>query len=152
MVTHLPAGDCAAFVGLLSSAKGLPVALASDKQAIAPGCAWLAPPDYHLMVETVEHFSLSVDAPVNFVRPSIDVLFESAAEVFGPQVIALTLSSSSSDGARGMSRVKARGGLTIAMAAASCEHRTLTEAVLARVDVDYCAELDEITALLQSVG
>ena len=114
------------------------------------GRAWLAPADYHLLIESRERFALSVDPPVNFVRPSIDVLFETAAEVFGKQLIALTLSGASSDGARGMGKVRQRGGMTIALAAADCAQSTLTNAVLERVEVDYCVGLDEIIALLQA--
>ena len=88
---------------------------------------------------------------MNFVRPSIDVLFESAAQAFGKRLIALTLSGASSDGARGMASVRQGGGLTIALTADACDHRTLADAVARHVEVDYCVGLDEIITLLLSL-
>ncbi|SBT05311.1 CheB methylesterase [Candidatus Accumulibacter aalborgensis] len=152
MVAHLPAGTGAGFTALLASAGGLPPAFASDKQAIVPGHAWVGPADYHLLIENGKRFALSVDPQVNFVRPSIDVLFESAAQAFGKRLIALTLSGASSDGARGMASVRQGGGLTIALTADACDHRTLADAVARHVEVDYCVGLDEIITLLRAVG
>ncbi|MBZ0231460.1 MAG: chemotaxis protein CheB, partial [Deltaproteobacteria bacterium] len=74
---------------------------AEDKEPLAPGTIYVAPPDYHLLVERAGTLALSVDPPVNFSRPSIDVLFESAADAFGPGVAALVLSGSNHDGDAG---------------------------------------------------
>ncbi len=150
-VAHLPPGSGAGFTALFASAGALPTAFAVDKEAIRPGRACFAPADYHLLIENGERFALSVDQPVNFVRPSIDVLFESAAEVYGKRLIALTLSGASSDGAKGMAAVRKRGGMTIALAPDECVRSSLTDAVLKLVDVDYCVGIDEIIALLQGV-
>jgi two-component system chemotaxis response regulator CheB len=150
LVAHLPPEE-SALAEMLDVSSQLPVAVAVDKAPIRPGTVTLAPPDYHLLVENCEYFALSVDAPVMAVRPSIDVLFESAAEVFETGLIAVTLSGANSDGAHGMERVHALGGMTIALSPLKAEFRTLPEAVVNTVDVDYIANIEEIVALLLSV-
>lgn len=151
VVCHLPAGEDSALAELLDDASPLPVVVASDKMPIMPGRVHVAPPNYHLLVESRELFALSVDAPVMSVRPSIDVLFETAAEVFEQGVIAVTLSGANSDGAQGMARVHELGGMTITLSPLKAEFRTLPEAVVNRTDVDYIASMDEIIALLCAV-
>ncbi|GAB1393705.1 chemotaxis protein CheB [Rhodocyclaceae bacterium] len=150
LVAHLPPGE-SVLAELLDTTAALPVKLATDKAPIRPGTVLLAPPDYHLLVENRERFALSVDAPVMAVRPSIDVLFESAAEVFEDALIAVTLSGANSDGARGMARVHALGGMTIALSPLKTEFLALPEAVVNTVEVDYIASMEEIVALLLSV-
>lgn len=150
-VCHLPAGEVSALADVLNDASRLPVVMVGDKMPIRPGRVHVAPPDYHLLVESRDRFSLSVDAPVMSVRPSIDVLFDSAAEVFEAGLIAVTLSGANSDGAEGMARVHELGGMTIALSPLKAEFRTLPEAVVNTADVDYIASMDEIVALLCSV-
>lgn len=151
LVAHLPAGEESALAELLGGNTRLPVIMATDKMPLRPGRVYVAPPDYHLLVENRERLALSVDAPVMSVRPSIDVLFDSAAEVFERDLIAVVLSGANSDGARGMARVHELGGMTIALSPLKAEFRTLPEAVVNNVDVDYIASLDEIIALVRSV-
>ncbi|MHB2020836.1 MAG: chemotaxis protein CheB, partial [Candidatus Xenobia bacterium] len=90
----------------------MPVEEARDKDALVAGCVRVAPPDYHLLVDR-EGFALSTEGPVQFARPSVDVLFDSAAAVLGPLVVAVVLSGYNRDGAEGAARVKARGGVVI---------------------------------------
>jgi two-component system chemotaxis response regulator CheB len=151
MVVHLPADEESTISELFSVDARLPVLMASDKMSIAPGRVLVAPAGYHLLVEDETQLALSVDPPVMSVRPSIDVLFESAAEVFGETLIAVVLSGANSDGAHGMARVKALGGMTIALSPLKTPFRTLPDAVVNAVDVDYIADIDEIVALLLSV-
>jgi two-component system chemotaxis response regulator CheB len=151
VVCHLPAGEVSVLADVLNDTSRLPVVMASDKMPIQPGRVHVAPPDYHLLVESRERFSLSVDAPVMSVRPSINVLFESAAEVFEAGMIAVTLSGANSDGAEGMARVHDLGGMTIALSPLKAEFRALPEAVVNTADVDYISNIDEIIALLCSV-
>ncbi len=107
------AGDELAFV--LGEACALPVREAEDKAAIEPGALFIAPPGYHLMVED-DHFALSTEDPVGWARPSIDVLFETAAETFGPRLIAVVLSGTGEDGAAGLAEVERHGGTAIVQA------------------------------------
>ncbi len=85
-----------------------------DKEPVLPGIVYVAPAGYHLLVEKDHHFALSVDDPVCYSRPSIDVLFESAAQAYGHNLIAVILTGANSDGTRGMAAVKSNGGYTIA--------------------------------------
>jgi two-component system chemotaxis response regulator CheB len=125
----------------------LPVADAEDKQPIAPGRVYLAPPDYHLLVEPGA-FSLSVDAPVLFSRPSIDVLFESAADAYGERATGVLLTGANADGAAGLARIRARGGLTIVQDPAGAAQPAMPEAAIAAGGAQRVLALDEIAPLL----
>lgn len=155
IVAHLTAGHESCLAELLDDIAQLPVGNAQDKEAIVAGRVYLAPPDYHLLVEknaqATPSFALSVDAPVKSVRPSIDVLFESAAEAYESALIALLLCGANSDGAAGMAYVKKLGGLSIVLDPQHCEFSTMPSAVIERVNVDYVASMDEIISLLRSV-
>ncbi len=100
-------------VPVLQLNSALPIFEVEDKMPIEPARVFLCPPDYHLMFDA-ECFSLSTDDLVNFARPSIDVMFESAAEWYHDRVIAIVLTGASSDGAAGAVRVQTAGGLVIA--------------------------------------
>lgn len=109
-VLHLPRDRSSRIAEVLAPYCALPVREAEDKQPLQPGTVTFAPPDYHLLVEDAGSLALSVDAPVLFSRPAIDPLFESAAAVFGAQVLALLLTGASSDGSEGVAAVLAAGG------------------------------------------
>ena len=87
-----------------------------DKEPLRPGAIYVAPPNYHLLIERGGTLSLSIDQPVNFSRPSIDVLFESAAHAFGAAVAAVVLSGSSADGALGLAAIARGGGAAVVQA------------------------------------
>jgi two-component system chemotaxis response regulator CheB len=97
---------------ILAGHSALPVSDAEDKQQLEPGHVYLAPADYHVLVER-DHLTLTLDEPVNYSRPSIDVLFESAAAAFGKDVVAVLLTGLGRDGAAGIAHVRAAGGQTI---------------------------------------
>ena len=120
---------------------------AADKQRIEPGTVYLAPPAYHLLVEG-DHFTLTTDAPVRYARPSIDVLFESAADAFGPTVVAVILTGANDDGAAGLAAVKRRGGVAIVQEPEGAERRAMPDAALAAVRPDAILPLDEIGPFL----
>lgn len=151
LVAHLPPSPAGGLVELLRQATPLPVTLAYDKAPIEIGHVYIAPPDYHLLIERHQRFALSVDPPVKSVRPSIDVLLHSAAEVYEKQLIAVILSGANSDGADGMAQVKALGGVTIVLDPLQAEFSVMPAAVIEAVDVDYVASLEEIISLLQTV-
>jgi two-component system, chemotaxis family, protein-glutamate methylesterase/glutaminase len=92
---------------------GLPCVTVEDKMPAAPGAIYFAPAGYHLLTERTGHFALSVDAPVNYSRPSIDVLFESVAEAYGARAAALVLTGANDDGAQGLRTIGNRGGITL---------------------------------------
>jgi len=132
---------------LLNGRSSLPVVEPDDKERIEPGHVYLAPPNYHLIVED-GFFSLSLDAPVLFARPSIDVLFESVADSYGPSAVAVMLTSSNEDGALGAQAVKAAGGRIIVQDPASAKAPEAPRAVLAAVTVDRVLPLEKIAGFL----
>lgn len=110
VVVHLPADRKSLMAGLLQESCRLAVREAEDKEAIEPGAVYLAPPDYHLLIEPDRRLSLSGEEPVLFSRPSIDVMFETAAEAYGPGLVGVVLTGANSDGARGLRAILAAGG------------------------------------------
>ncbi len=133
--------------GLLQRYSALPVADAEDKEPIMAGRVYVAPVGYHLMVESGS-LALSTEAPVWFARPSIDVLFESAADTYAAGVIAVALTSSSPDGADGLVWVKQRGGVVVIQDPSSAESPILPRAALACTAVDHVLPLAEIAPFL----
>lgn len=132
---------------LLQRHTALRVREPNDKDAIAAGHIYLAPPDYHLMVGA-DGFSLSTDAPVSYARPAIDVLFESAAEAYGPETIGIVLTGANEDGACGAARIKARGGFLIVQDPASAECPIMPAKALAAAAADRVLPLVEICPFL----
>lgn len=110
IVIHLPATGPNSIVSLLGKKCALPVKEAEDKETIVPGTVYIAPPDYHLFVETDKYLSLSMEEPEHYSRPSIDLLFESAAYAYRSQLLGIVLTGASMDGAAGLKTVKALGG------------------------------------------
>lgn len=125
----------------------LPLKEAEDKESLVPGQVYLAPADYHLLVEA-DSFALSTDAPVSYARPSIDVLFESAADAYAEKVIGVILTGANHDGAQGVTKIKACGGLTVVQDPVTAESRTMPDAAIAAVEVDWILPLSKITPLL----
>jgi two-component system, chemotaxis family, protein-glutamate methylesterase/glutaminase len=120
-----------------------PVADAEDKMAIEPRRVYIAPPDYHLLVERGS-FALSLDERVQFARPSIDVLFESAADVYGAGVIGIILTGANEDGAFGLARIKERGGVVVIQDPAGAMRRAMPDAAIAATVADAILPLEEI--------
>lgn len=126
---------------------GLQVVDTTDKEWIKPGTVYLAPANYHLLVERGE-LNLSVDEAVAFSRPSIDVLFESAADAYGAGLVGVVLTGANADGARGAKRIKSRGGLVIVQDPASAESPAMPSAAIEATRVDRILPLDRIGSFL----
>ena len=131
----------------LRRATHMDVVDAEDKQHIKAGKVYLAPADYHLLVEKGE-FNLSVDDAVRHSRPSVDVLFESAADAYGAALIGIVLTGANEDGAEGARRIKKRGGTVIAQDPKTAEAAAMPQAVIATGAVDQILRLEEIAAFL----
>jgi two-component system chemotaxis response regulator CheB len=125
----------------------LAVVDALDKQWLRPGTIYLAPADYHLLVERGE-LSLSVDDRVEYARPSIDVLFESAADAYGPAAIGVVLTGANADGARGARRIKERGGFLLVQDPKTAEAPSMPAAAISATRVDRILPLDRIGPFL----
>ncbi len=124
---------------------------ADDKEAIRAGYVYFAPPNYHLLIEADLTFSLSIDEKVNYARPSIDVLFESAADAYGSGLIGVILTGANEDGARGLRTIKERGGLAVVQNPATAESSYMPRAALAATAVDYVLALPELARLLAAL-
>jgi two-component system chemotaxis response regulator CheB len=136
-----------ALVALLAKETPLPVSEPDDKQALEPGHVYLAPADYHLLVES-GNLALSTEGPVNHARPSIDVLFESAADAYAGGVVGVVLTGANHDGARGSARIKERGGIVLVQDPGSAESNVLPAAAIAATRVDRILPLAELAAAL----
>jgi two-component system, chemotaxis family, protein-glutamate methylesterase/glutaminase len=128
----------------------LPLTEPNDKEKVEPGRIYLAPRDYHLLVEE-SIFALSTESPVGFARPSIDVTFSSAADVYQERAIGLIMTGANADGSRGLARLKALGGLALVQDPQSAESRAMPEAAIASTRVDRVLPLAEIAAFLNEL-
>ena len=133
--------------GLLRAASSLPVREAEDKEPLRGPGVYLGPPDYHLLVE-LDSIALSTEEPVTFSRPSIDVLFESAAYFHGRAVIGVLLTGANQDGTRGLLEIKQRGGYVIVQDPASAESGFMPNNALRSMPVDRVLGLDLIASEL----
>jgi two-component system chemotaxis response regulator CheB len=130
----------------------LSVRSVEDKSKIEPGCVYLAPADYHLLIED-GRFALSTDGPVQYSRPSIDVLFESAAHEHGARVVGVILTGSNADGAAGLASIVGRGGTALVQDPATASRPELPLAALAATEVNEVLSLEDIPrALVGLVG
>jgi two-component system, chemotaxis family, protein-glutamate methylesterase/glutaminase len=135
----------------LQAKSSLPVSEPEDKEPIMPGHVYLAPRDYHLLIER-DNFALSTEAPVWYARPSINVLFESAADAYGEAVIGVILTGANADGARGLAAIKAAGGMAIVEEPSTAEAKEMPESAIAATQVDRILPLSEIATFLNSLS
>lgn len=148
VVAHTGSEDIGTLCDLLSRSSPLPVIEALERHLPRPGCVYLAPTGYHLYLEQDGRFALSIDAKVCHVRPSIDVLFESAADAYGNGLAAVVLTGANEDGAAGLKAVRARGGIGIVQDPQDAEVPAMPAAALALAGADYCIPLNEIGPLI----
>jgi two-component system chemotaxis response regulator CheB len=129
----------------------LTVKEAADKESIEAGTIYFAPPNYHLLINDDKTFSLSIDDKVNYARPSIDVLFESAVDIYAPWVVGVILTGANNDGAEGLRLIKESGGVAIVQDPQTAESAYMPKAALAATKVDYVLPLPEIGKLLLEI-
>lgn len=136
---------------LLQDCTSLVVCEVEDKQPIMGGYVYLAPPDYHLLVDGDE-FSLTVDQPVRFARPSIDVFLESVAERYGSAAAGVILTGANEDGAVGLQRIAAMGGYAIVQDPRTAESPMMPRAALRAVPDAKTLPLERITPHLVALA
>ena len=139
--------DAEQLAGLLQPHTHLRIGEPGDKDPIERGHLYLAPPDYHLLVERGS-FALSVDAPVQYARPSVDVLFESVADAYGPRSIGIVLTGANADGAEGLAAIKRAGGIAVVQDPRTAEARQMPDAALRATPADAILPLEEIGPFL----
>ncbi|MFD8565526.1 chemotaxis protein CheB [Streptomyces sp. NPDC057694] len=131
-------------VSILQRSTGLPVTLAEDGQHAEAGTVYIAPPDHHLCVRAGGMLALTREERVNAARPAADPLFESAAQILGPGIVACVLSGSDGDGAHGVEVVKARGGIVVVQDPATADFHGMPRAAIRTGQVDFVLPLEAI--------
>jgi two-component system chemotaxis response regulator CheB len=136
----------------LNAMTGIRVSEAEDKEPFCAAHAYLAPAGYHLLIESDRSLSLTVDERVNYSCPSIDVLFESAANVFARSLIGVVLTGANADGAQGLKTIKARGGLAVVQDPHTAAAMSMPRAALDATHVDHVVPLERIAPLLTQIS
>lgn len=152
VVVHVPPDRANMLVPLLQAKCEMAVREAEDKEPVVPGVIYFAPSDYHLLVETDGSLALSTDEWVNFSRPSIDVLFESAADAYGSALAGVILTGANHDGAAGLKAVVDAGGVAIVEQPAGAYASAMPEAALKACPSAMTMNLDAIALYLSSLG
>ena len=147
-ILHVPADRESRLAELFAARTALPVREAQDKEPIQPGTVYFAGSGYHLSVEQDRSFSLSCEPPVQFARPAIDILMESAADVYGPALAGILLTGANFDGAEGMRRIRERGGLTIVQDPEEAQASTMPEEAIRRCAPHLVLPLSAIRTVL----
>lgn len=149
VVVHLPPNRASLLPEIFAARCSARVREAEDKDPVSAGTIWFAPSNYHLLLERERTFSLSVDEPVNFSRPSIDVLFESAADCFGSKLCGIVLTGANDDGARGALAIRNAGGTVVVQDPDTAVAREMPNAAIASANPQIVASLSEIADLLR---
>lgn len=145
---HVPDSRDSLLAELLARRLALPAKEAEDKERLRAGVVYVAPAGYHLSIERDHSFSLSREEPRHFSRPSIDILFESAADAYGAGLAAALLTGANEDGAAGLLAVQRAGGLTLVQSPAEAQVPTMPEAALALLQPDFLLPLAAMHSLL----
>lgn len=148
IVTHLAPGSDDGLAVLLDTYSPLRVKEADDQELIQAGMAYIAPANYHLLVGRDFRLALSIDPPVNFARPSVDVLFETAAEAYGAGLIGVQLTGAGFDGSKGLLKVRKNKGVVIIQDPADAECDAMPRSALQLQKPDHLKTLKQIPALL----
>jgi two-component system chemotaxis response regulator CheB len=151
VVVHIPPDKRSVIADLFGAKCQLAVKEAEDKEPLVAGTIYFAPPDYHVLVEASKTLSLSNDEPVLFSRPSIDVLFESAADVYGPALIAVVLTGANQDGAKGAQAVLESGGVGLVQEPETAFASAMPEAAIQACPAARVLSLDAIAEFLGNV-
>jgi two-component system, chemotaxis family, protein-glutamate methylesterase/glutaminase len=151
VVLHLPRERPSLLVQVFQPRCALRVCEAVDKEPVTAGTIYFAPPDYHLLVDAGPQVALSADELVNYSRPSVDVLFESAADVYGERLLGIVLTGASHDGAAGAEAIERAGGTVVVQRPDSAQSPAMAEAALRRVPAAARLALGEIAELLRGV-
>jgi two-component system, chemotaxis family, protein-glutamate methylesterase/glutaminase len=148
IVLHLPRERPSLLVQIFEKRCALPIREADDKEPIEPGTIYFAPPDYHMLVERSRQIALSTDEPVHFSRPSVDVLFESAADVYAERLMGVILTGANEDGASGLHAIHRAGGVTVVQQPDSAKVPLMVVSALQRHPADFVLSLPQIAELL----
>ena len=152
IVQHVSDSSDGSWAELLDGYSKIEVREADEKESILPGTVYLAPANYHLLIESDHTFTLTVDERVNYARPSIDVLFETAADAYRESLIGIIYTGANFDGAKGLLRVKEAGGLTIVQDPVTAEAVAMPKAAIETTVPEYVLPPEEIIDLLKNLS
>lgn len=152
VVQHMSPASNSYLVEHLREICQIEVKFAEDKEPSRPAVIYLAPPDYHLLVEADYSLALSLEDRVNYSRPSIDVLFESAAEVYLDTLIGVIMTGASADGSKGLLKIKEYGGTTVVQAPETAEAVIMPRSAIETGRVDHIVPLDELGPFLTTMA
>jgi two-component system, chemotaxis family, protein-glutamate methylesterase/glutaminase len=152
ILLHLPRERPSLLAEIFARKCALKVKEAEDKMRVEPGTVYFAPPDYHLLLDEGPQLALSIDELVHFSRPSIDVLFESAADVYAERLMGIILTGANDDGTAGLAAIHRAGGVTIVQEPESALAPLMALSALKRTPADFVLPLIEIAALLQALA
>jgi two-component system, chemotaxis family, protein-glutamate methylesterase/glutaminase len=152
IVLHLPRDRPSLLTQILARKCALPVREAQDKELVELGTVYFAPSNYHLLVDQGPSLALSVDDPVCHSRPSINVLFESAADVFSDRLLGIILTGANDDGAAGLAAVQDHGGFTVVQQPETARSPQMALAAIKRRTPDRVLPLEQIAALLSTLA
>jgi two-component system, chemotaxis family, protein-glutamate methylesterase/glutaminase len=151
IVLHLPRDRPSLLSEIFARKCALPVREAEDKESVAAGTVYFAPSNYHLLLDEGPQMSLSADDLVHHSRPSIDVLFESAADVYGERLLGIILTGANEDGAAGLAAVHDSGGVTVVQTPATARSPQMVMSALKMRPADLVLPLERIAALLTTL-
>jgi two-component system chemotaxis response regulator CheB len=152
IVVHLPRERPSLLAEIFARKCALRVREAEDKMRVEPGTVYFAPPDYHLLLDEGPQLALSIDELVHFSRPSIDVLFESAADIYADRLMGIILTGANDDGTAGLAAIHHAGGVTVVQEPESAQVPLMALSALKRTPADFVLPLAEIAVLLQALA
>jgi two-component system chemotaxis response regulator CheB len=152
VVVHLPQRHQSLLPSLFAMRCGVPVCEPFDKQPVVAGTLWFAPADYHLLIDRERCFALSIDPPVLYSRPSLDVLFESAADVYGSRLAGVVLSGANEDGSQGASMIRKAGGQVLVQKPEEALATAMPEAAISAARPQFVGSLAQLVEHLRNLA
>lgn len=152
LVLHRKQNTDTTLIDLLSAKTKIPVIEANEKEPIKAGCIYVAPADYHLLIESDHTLSLDYSEKVNFSRPCIDVTFQTAAETYKNTLACLLMSGASADGVEGLELVKALNGITAVQDPKTAEVSYMPQKALDKMEVDFIVQTDKVSDFINLLG
>lgn len=152
IVLHRKPSAESSLANLLSLKTAMPIQEVEDKDAVLPGAMYLAPADYHLLIEKQGVFSLDSSEKVNYSRPSLDVTFESAADVYGPALVGILLSGANADGTAGLNAIKQAGGVIVAQDPETAVSSFMPQQAILNAPIDFILNVDEMIDFVRSLN
>ncbi|GAB3995893.1 chemotaxis protein CheB [Spirosoma daeguense] len=151
LVLHRKNTADSTLVNLLSLKTTIPIQEVDDKDPIVPGTIYLVPADYHVLIERDNTFSLDDSEKVNYSRPSIDVTFESAADVYGPATVGILLSGANTDGTAGLKAIKKASGITVVQKPETAQVAYMPQQAIEGAPIDWVLDVQEMQAFVNAI-